>query len=322
MNVIRTELARNLRLRKGIEQYDEHCKHLLSYKVILAWIMKAVVPECKELPISEIIDCIEGEPEVSNVKVNPGETNEARIDGRSAEDTVPGEGCVFYDIRFQARIPGIKMEQQTRILLNLEGQKRFRPGYSLVTRGIFYGSRMISAQLGVEFTIPHYDGLKHVYSIWVCTNSPSYIGNAVTRFALRKEDLVPGYPDISSEYDKLTVTLICLNEKCADGSAVTELLNTIFSRHIPVQEKMEKLENVFQIKMENDFREEMGLMCNIGEGLVESTREESLAEGLLLGRAFTARRMLQKKIYSDEQILEITDISPEHLEQLKLELTK
>ena len=63
-------------------------------------------------------------------------------------------------------------------------------------------------------------------------------------------------------------------------------------------------------------------MCNIGEGLVESTREESLAEGLLLGREFTARRMLQKKIYSDEQILEITDISPEHLEQLKLEFTK
>ncbi|OUP84952.1 hypothetical protein B5F07_06840 [Lachnoclostridium sp. An169] len=43
------------------------------------------------------------------------------------------------------------MKRQIKLIINVEAQKDFHPGYSLMTRGIFYGARMISAQKGTEF---------------------------------------------------------------------------------------------------------------------------------------------------------------------------
>ena len=56
-------------------EYDENMKNILSDKEILAWILKSTTSEFAKLSIEEIMECIEGEPEVSRVKVNPGESN-------------------------------------------------------------------------------------------------------------------------------------------------------------------------------------------------------------------------------------------------------
>ncbi len=42
----------------------------------------------------QIEECIEGEPEISTVRVNPGETNET-ISGLPNENKVQGEGSVY-----------------------------------------------------------------------------------------------------------------------------------------------------------------------------------------------------------------------------------
>ena len=81
------------------------------------------------------------------------------------------------------------------MIINVEAQKDFHPGYAVTSRGVFYGARMISAQKGIEFTGSNYDGIRKVYSIWICMNAPDYIGNAVSRYSIKKEDILPGIQD-------------------------------------------------------------------------------------------------------------------------------
>ena len=55
------------------------------------------------------------------------------------------------------------------MIVNIEAQNDPHPGYSLVSRGIFYLARMISSQYGTAFMRKgHYEDLKKVCSIWLC----------------------------------------------------------------------------------------------------------------------------------------------------------
>ena len=56
-----------------------------------------------------------------------------------------------------------------RLIINVEAQTAFNPGYPLTKRAIYYCSRMISAQHGPIFTKSEYGKIRKVYSIWICT---------------------------------------------------------------------------------------------------------------------------------------------------------
>ena len=191
----------------------------------------------------QIEECIEGEPEISTVRVNPGETNET-ISGLPNENKVQGEGSVYYDIRFFAALPA--EGGRIRLLINLEAQKDYYPGYQIPTRGIFYGARMLSAQLGTEFSGSEYDKLKKVYSIWLCMGVPSFIGNAAAQYHMVKSDLSPGFPDVKQAYDKLTVVVIGLKEDDGYPHPLFGMLNTLLSPGLPAREKKELLQGIDQ----------------------------------------------------------------------------
>ena len=259
-------------------EYDENIKNILSEKEILAWILKSTTSEFAELSIEKIMKCIEGEPEISKVKVNPGETNvlgnsQRKIVGAKNEDKVPNEGTITYDIRFYAYVPGKK--KRIKIILNLEAQKKFYPGYQIVTRGVFYGGRMISAQLNTEFENPKYDDLKKVYSIWICMEAPQYIGNAIARYSLEKKDIVDGIPDNKQAYDKLSVVLVCLNENMEKRTEFLDMMNTLLSQTMDVEQKKKILEEKFHIGMKSRLGEKVNLMCNLSD-LIE---ERGIAKG-------------------------------------------
>ncbi len=139
-------------------KYDAEIKKLLSDKTILAWIMKFSVKEFSGYSVQDIREYIEGEPEVATHKVLPGHTPEA-ITGMNTVDSVPGEGTITYDIRFYAMVPG---GEHIKLIINVEAQKAFYPGYDLVTRAVFYCARLLSAQCGTEFSPKNYDDIKKV----------------------------------------------------------------------------------------------------------------------------------------------------------------
>ncbi len=118
--------------------------------------------------MTEINTALSGDLEVASVPVYAGQTNMLpRITGDNTEDKIPNEGRITYDIKFAVYIPG---GERIKLIINVEAQKEFNAGYDLVTRGVFYGARMISAQKDREFIGDDYDSVKKVYSIWICMN--------------------------------------------------------------------------------------------------------------------------------------------------------
>jgi len=69
--------------------------------------MKSCLQEYQDCDVREIAEkYIEGQPQVGEVPVAPGETNAPMIHGISGEGASPNEGTVTYDIRFRATAPG------------------------------------------------------------------------------------------------------------------------------------------------------------------------------------------------------------------------
>lgn len=278
---MRNEFARNLDLAQAKIQYDEQCKKVLGDKNVLSWILQRTVREYAGMNREEIMKCIEGEPEIGSRRVNPGETNASQITGMANEDKVNEEGTIFYDIRFFAWIP--KSREKIRLIINVEAQKKYHTGYSLTTSGVFYGARMISAQLGTEFEIPEYDKIKKVYSIWICMNAPQYIGNAISEYKLEKTDLIPGIPDRRKEYDKLSVVMVCLNTKKETEDQFLGMLQTLFNTELAEKEKKERLEQEYEIQMENGFGKELSLMCNLSDTVEERGIQKGIEKGIEQG---------------------------------------
>ena len=124
--------------------------------------------EYQDVSVEEIArDYIEGEPGIASVPLRSGPF----VRGMATEDASMSEESVFYDIRYVASAPS--EDGLIGLIINVEGQNRFHPGYPLVKRGIYYCSRMLAAEYGTEFSNAHYEHLKKVYSVWICPNPPA-----------------------------------------------------------------------------------------------------------------------------------------------------
>ena len=124
-------------------------KKVLANKPILVRILKFTVRELYTLSIEQIESCIDGNSVmIGQTFVEPGLSN-PKIINDQLEDDIFGEGRIVYDLRFVVNLPNGEM---TKIIINIEAQRKSNPGYSIVNRGIFYIARLLSAQLNTEFT--------------------------------------------------------------------------------------------------------------------------------------------------------------------------
>ncbi len=175
----KTTLAKTIDINGKKKAYDAACKKVLAEKIILAWIMKYTVKEYEDISVSEIAEkYIIDEPKIAGVSVLPDETNSTKILGVGVEDITVTEGTVTYDIQFRVLLP--KSEEVVQMIINVEAQNDFNPGYPLIKRGIYYSARMISAQYGTVFIKSHYEKVQKVYSIWICMNPPKERSNSIT----------------------------------------------------------------------------------------------------------------------------------------------
>ena len=103
---------------------------------------------------------IEGTPEVGSVGVHVDDTNRPKkstdvIKGSNNEDSTLTEGTLFYDVRFDAIAPksadSAEQEEVIRLIINVEAQTKFKPGYPLTKRAIYYCSRMIFCTARSDF---------------------------------------------------------------------------------------------------------------------------------------------------------------------------
>ena len=280
---INTPIAEDIHITDDNAKLDASCKRLLSEKSILAWIMKSCLEEYRDCDVKDIAEkYIEGQPEVGVTPVAPDETNTARIRGIHNEDSSLTEGTVTYDIRFLAMAP--VSGELIQIIVDVEAQHRFDPGYPLIKRAIYYCSRMISAQYGTEFTHSQYQKICKVYSIWICLTPPKERRNSVTRYRLAEENLIGAVKEQVRDYDLLSVVMLCLGgsgEENYDG--VLKLLDVLLSSEAGEAEKKQILQNDFDIPMTQTLESEVRVMCNLSQGVMEKGIEQGMKQGMEQG---------------------------------------
>ncbi len=296
--------------------YDENAKWLLSEKAILAGILMYTVPEYRGMCLAEVIPLIGDEPQVGEVSVIPGQAIMPSVLGDNTESEIPHEGKVTFDVRFHAWLPG----RQTRIklLIDVEAQKDYFPGYDIVTRGVFYTARMISSQLGTEFTASEYNRIKKVYSIWICTHVPKYAENTVTEYSMSQKNRVGSFPPDKSRYDLQSVIVIGLAETLAESTGsekIHRLLGAVFSEKLSAEEKKSILEKEFQLPMTPAIDRRVKAMCNLSEAIEERGIEQGKARGSISAVISIVRNMMRKDIAVDD-IAEISGRDFNLIEQL------
>lgn len=280
--------------------YDAACKRLLANKTILAWIMKSCLQEFRDISVEDIAEkYIEGQPQIGQVAVYPDENapgDGELIQGSQTEDSSMTEGTVTFDIRFKAIAPGAETEYIT-LIINVEAQNDYYPGYPIIKRGIYYCSRMISSQYGVEFARSHFEKIRKVYSIWVCTNPPKYRQNTINRYRIREERLVGAAREAEENYDLMTAIVIALGQP-GDGeySGILKLLEVLLSSKRAPEEKKRILQEDFQIKMTYALESEVQTMCNLSKGIEERAMYQGVAKGYKQGMEQGTRQAILSSI--------------------------
>lgn len=286
-------LALNIRMAEAKASYDAYSKQLISYKPILAWIMKYTMEEYQDLDVEEIVArYIEGEPEISEVPVHPNETNALRIDGANTEDKSINEGTVHYDVRFHALAP--YTGERVRLIINVEAQREFRPGYPLIKRGVYYGSRMISAQYGTVFTNAHYEKLRKVYSVWICLSPPEMWQNTITAYQFREKNVLGEAHEVQENYDLIHVIVdgLTIPENTEDGSLI-QMLSVLLSDEMSAKEKKKILEETCYIPMKELVEKEESRM-NFGDWIEEKGIRKGRQQGIEQERFCQVQKKLQR----------------------------
>ena len=282
-----TALASDIEKENLFIQYDKSIKKVLANKPILARILKFTVNELSTLSLQQIESCIDSNSVMlGQTFVEPGLSN-PKIISKQLEDDISGEGRIVYDLRFVVNLPD---GEKTKIIINVEAQRKSNPGYSIVNRGIFYAARLLSAQLNTEFTnngsdSAQYDNMKKVYSIWICMDCPEDKRDSIVSYSLKPEILYQGNNrlNIDYTYDYVGVVVVHLsgNPECSQNQLIG-MLDTLLSK-MDVKSKKQKLQEEFQLPMTVEIDQEVSDMCNLSLGLWEEAVTKGKHEGMLLG---------------------------------------
>ncbi len=281
--------------------YDAYCRNLLVNKQILARILNTCVKEFHDCPIKDIEEkYIKGTPKVHEVAVHRDETAEF-IDGMGKEDVGMKEKPITYDIFFRVLSP--RDDEMIQMIINIESQKDFYPGYPLIKRGIYYCSRMISSQYGTEMSDSCYEKLKKVYSIWICSNPPKYRKNTITAYSVNEQNLVGSVTEKEENYDMLTVLTVCLGGSGDENyEGILKMLDVLLSDRILPEEKKKILKNEFDVAMTKTMEREAMEMCNLSQGIIDRTTINHIIS------------MMKNSDMSEEECMKLLDIPQEHRE--------
>ena len=304
-DVTASEIAQNLDTAEDKARYDAAAKKLVAQKAVLAYILKSALDEFAEIPVKRIAeDLIEGTPQVSEAAVhqdypdarpagNMGAplSGSDRIGGMPTEDTSIREGTVHYDIRFMALAP--KNHEQMEIIVNVEIQNKDMPGYPIPKRGIYYGSRLISAQRGTVFKNQEYGKIKKVTSIWVCEDTALERSDAINEYRLTEKCRRGTYREAEENYDLMRVVVMRLGARGEESEDdAIRLLSKVFSPERTAADKKTVLSEEFHIDVTEEMNREVESVCNLSTGIYDKGKREGLLEGKREGKNEGALEML------------------------------
>jgi len=301
--VVDTLISTDISQFSNKTKYDNICKKLLSYKEILAWILKECVSEYHEYDIDYIMKCIDG----SNILLQEEDVHYGtRKITDNTEDYNGIDGLIKYDIKFSSTLPD---STKTQMIINIEAQNKYSDGYPLIKRGIYYASRLISAQRGTIFYKEDYGKIQKVYSIWICIDDLKLKEPKLTEFTLAKEERLGRRKQIEKkDYDLIDIIIIRLCENPSNyGSDIIKLLTCLLTNKYDLEERKRILKEDYNIGMKEIYK---------GVTDMSSLSEAVFQEGKLEGKLEIAKNMLMQNL-SITMISECTGLSKEEIEKLR-----
>lgn len=238
--------------------------------------MKNTIEEYKNLSLDEISALI-GEPEVAK---RPVDDVPEQIQTKNSESNSPNDGLIRYDVVFTARLPGKRKPME--VIIDIEAQNSFDPGYHLITRADYYVSRLISGQKETVFHNSNYDDLQKVYSIWLCIDPKGEARNAVNRYELKEACLFGNYHFPKETYDKMCIVMACLGAKDSENNLV-RLFSSIFDEKMPTTEKLQMAQKC-GITITKEIKGGIETMCNYSDYVYDRGEAKGKAEGKVEGK--------------------------------------
>lgn len=285
MTNVSTTVANDIDNADDKIRYDQQVKKVLANRPILSRILKHTVNELREYSLEIIESCISKNIDISSVYVNPGESN-TKIVSDETNDKFDGEGKIIYDIKFFITTPH---GEQRKIIINIEAQQKSNPGYDIVTRAIFYCSRLISSQLTVEFNNngsdnTNYDDIKKVYTIWICMDCPKNKQDSIISFNWQPNIIHQGKNNLSVDYryDIMNVVIIHLSEIGSESKdKLVDMLDTLLDTSIKLEDKKKRLSDIHGIAMSVEMDREVTDMCNLSSGIEARGEARGKKKGIL-----------------------------------------
>lgn len=130
---------------------------------------------------------------------------------------------------------------------------------------------------------------------------------------LTKEDLL-GKHNWKGNLNLVNIVMIGLTNALPESHneyVLHRLLCAMFSNELSQQQKMKIMEQEYHIPMEESFKEEVSIMCNLSQGI----KEAGIAEGKQREIEKVILNM-HKKGYSLEQIMDATELEATELETI------
>lgn len=311
---------------------DASSKQVMKDRYFLANILKAVVPEYKDVSEHDIaFKYIEPKSIMDNVAVSRNLTNHTKIIGSSEEDSTVNEGIIKYDVIFEAIAPVEVQEQkykrkkkgktiQINLKIDMEAQMDYNPKYPISKRAMFYCARMLSAEFDGKAETMNYNDLYKVYSIWICFDPPQYVSNTISRFKTVKEDVLGEVTIPEIDYNLMESVIIRLGkEEDAPDNKMYDLLYALFGNK-PGNEKINKLHELGYAG--TSLEKEAKTMISFSERTKEIGYNTGMQQGIQQGMQQATYDMIlkmYKKGMSANQIADIMDITVDDINKILID---
>ena len=174
-------------LRDEERKTDWAGKKIIQQKIIAGHILAALIPEFEgksaEWIAANSFERQPGKPEVSFEKGQ----DFGVVPGLATEMLGPAGSTAAPDFRFAALAPRHGTSDPEEILISVDIQNDYTPGYPLENRQIFYEADAVQIQK-ISSEAENYRKLKKTYCIWICTRPPQKLENKIEFINPRQGD--------------------------------------------------------------------------------------------------------------------------------------
>ena len=149
--------------------------------------------------------------------------------------------------------------------------------------------------------------------------------NSINIYSVKEDSFIGEHAEPVSNYDLLTVVMIyTADDFMGLQNDVIKMLSVLLSRNLDAKERMNILEDSFDIAMTEEVKQEVDEMCNLSQGVREDGRAEGEAIGIAKGEAMgeLKERLKNVKAIMDSlkvsalDAMNILQFSPEEQQEL------